>query len=109
MSYRLPLCYTFVIALAFAFVSDVGRSGAEETAPTLAPEPTVWAIRPLLPDPKKAENISGAACYQVNGAGNPACSLAMKENMRASLRLMTTRSSRGRPLPYYLEKNTTKR
>lgn len=68
MSYRLPCCCTFVIALAFAFVSDVGRSAGEEPAPTIAPTPTAWAIRPPLPDPKEAENISGAACYQVNGA-----------------------------------------
>ena len=82
MSYRLPSCSTFVIALAFAFVSDVGRSGAQEPAPTLAPASTVWAIRPPLPDPNQAENISGAACYQVNGAGK-SCLLAGDEGKYA--------------------------
>jgi hypothetical protein len=68
MSYRLPSCRTFVIALIFALVSDVGCSAAEEPGPTIAPTLTAGAIRPPLADPKEAENISGAACYQVNGA-----------------------------------------
>jgi Protein of unknown function (DUF3616) len=78
MSYRLPSCCTFVIALIFALVSDVGRSAAEEPAPTIAPTPTAWAIRPPLADPKEAENISGAACYQVNGS-RKSCLLAGDE------------------------------
>lgn len=67
MSYRLPSWRTFVIALALAFVSDVARSAAEEPAPTIAPTPPAWVIRPPLPDPKEAGNISGAFCYQESG------------------------------------------
>ena len=62
MTCRSRCCCTVVIALAFAFVSNVGRSAAEEPAPTIAPVPMAWAIQPPLPDPKEAENISGAAC-----------------------------------------------
>ena len=40
MSYRLACCRTFVMVLAFALVSDVARSAAEEPAPTIAPTPT---------------------------------------------------------------------
>ena len=65
MSHRLLCRSTLIIALAFAFVSDIARSAAEESAPTLAPMPTAWAIRPPLADSKEAANISGAACYQV--------------------------------------------
>ena len=68
MDYRLPLWCTFVIGLGLAFVSDVDRSAAEEPAPTLAPTPTAWVIRPPLADATEAENISGAACDQANGA-----------------------------------------
>ena len=78
ISYRLPSWCTFVIALTFAFVSDVAHSAAEEPAPTIAPTPTAWVIRPPLPDPKEAGNISGAACYQENGV-RKSCLLAGDE------------------------------
>lgn len=78
MTCRSRCCCTVVIALAFAFVSNVGRSAAEEPAPTIAPVPMAWAIQPPLPDPKEAENISGAACYRVNGA-RKSCLLASDE------------------------------
>jgi hypothetical protein len=78
MSYRLLCCRTLVIALAFAFVSDLTLFAAQEPPKTLAPMTATWAIRPPLADPKEAENISGTACYQVKGA-RKSCLLASDE------------------------------
>lgn len=72
----------FSITLALAAADDLGHAAAEEAGPTLLPASTDWAIRPPLPDPKDAGNISGAACYEVNGE-RKSCLLAGDEARHA--------------------------
>lgn len=69
---------TFGVALALVLMGEIGHAAGEAAAPTLAPTSAGWTISPSLPDAKEAKNISGAACYQVNGE-RKSCLLAGDE------------------------------
>ncbi len=58
---------SFGVALALVLMGEIGHAAGEAAAPTLTPTPADWTISPPLPDAKEADNISGVACYQVNG------------------------------------------
>lgn len=78
MGHRSVCRRTFGVALALVLMVEIGHAADAEAVPTLTPTSAGWAIAPPLPDAKEAENISGVACYKVNGE-RKSCLLAGDE------------------------------